>query len=65
MDSLQRLHTRDSVIHGEVAELERLRQEHKEKCSKKACKRCATFRRQLDSLTKEKAFLAELLRSYE
>ena len=60
----QNLAKRLDAIRIEKHILKDLRTEHKERgCAGRGCKRCATFRRQLESLDKEETHIQQLIGS--
>ena len=57
----QNLAKRLTAIRIEKGILKDLRTQHQERgCTRRGCKRCAMFRRQLDSLDKEEAYIHRL-----
>ena len=53
-----------NAIRIEKGILKDLRAEHQKRgCTRRGCKRCAMFRRQLESLEKEEAYIQQLIGS--
>jgi len=60
----QNLAKRLTALRIERDILKDLRTQHQRRgCTRRGCKRCATFRRQLDSLDKEENYIEQLLAS--